>query len=75
MKKKVIVCIMLWALMILVWCNNGEALPSCKDIVGVFIGLFVVAPIIIFLLRFLFKWLFHGVLKNPFFGFGIGIGL
>ena len=60
MKRKVIVCIMLWVLMILVWSNNGEPLPfsdlSFKDFVVIFIGLFIVNPIIIFLLKKLWNW-------------------
>ena len=60
MKRKVIVCIVLWVLMILVWSFNGEPLPfselSLKDFIAIFLGYFVIGPIIFCLLEKLWNW-------------------
>ena len=59
-KRKVTVCIVLWVLMILVWSFNGETLPfselSFKDFIAIFLGYFVIGPIIFCLLRKLWIW-------------------
>ena len=51
---------MLWVLMILVWSFNGEPLPfselSFKDFIAIFLGFFVVGPVLIFILKKIFLW-------------------
>lgn len=53
MKRKVIVCIMLWALMIFVWSFNGEALPlddiTFGGVVFFVVGALILMPVVIWL--------------------------
>jgi hypothetical protein len=47
--------------MILVWSFNGEPLPfselSFKDFIAIFLGLFVVGPIVFYLLEKIWHWM------------------